>query len=108
MGILFGYLNKLSIDSKVAQVSTINKVWQEHKLMVLDGNNIHRFWSVPYDIGHNTLIVTLYILRIYLDILETLMNVKNTMGMDPEGVFLCCKSLITFLYKNVILYSLGQ
>ena len=41
--LLYGYLNKLSIDTTIAQVSVMIKVWQEHKSFGLSGNNKRRF-----------------------------------------------------------------
>ena len=51
MVILYGYLNKLSIDTKIVYVSAYNRVWQKHMSLVLGRTIITNLLSVPYGIA---------------------------------------------------------
>ena len=41
--IIYGYLNKLFIDTRIARVTAMIKEWQEHKSLILGGSNNYQF-----------------------------------------------------------------
>ena len=63
-------------------VSIIITVWQEQKLMVLEGKNNHQFSSVPYDRGNN--------LRHSMDVVNT----KYDVNFDLQGKFFSLRKSI--------------